>query len=489
MAAIGSRLFILAGPVTLQWPLEAPAATWTLPAFAVPSFPTLQSTQASVRPSRTSTDVQVWGHPASRPCQHHYPGRMQCRATLSNILRRAFAGPGKAPAGATFGDYETLILVDILWGTGRRLNPLGPPCQSRLGRVTPVPLLSQSRPHGDSMKLNNTVVTLALVGVLALAALAGGLLPAGNVVHAADPEFDSDTFSRRVDENTPPGVNIGAPISATDDDEDGENNNDIEFGDTLTYSLSGTDAASFDIDASTGQLITKAALDTETKGTYEVTVTVDDGETRDAAITQPVGITVTGVDEEPGVPAAPTVVATDTNAADFELKVIWYEPDDTGDGLTGGSSGYDVDYKRSTETSFGSANVGSFRHGHNCHDNRPRRRHVLPGADTGTDVDGDDGPWSLSSAGSTNKEDNNLPTFAEETVARNVLENAEPGAGRRLRGERHGHRQRPPSDLSAPGSGRRLVRPALDVRADTDEEGRCLRLRDKARALCDGDGL
>ena len=32
-----------------------------------------------------------------------------------------------------------------------------------------------------------------------------------------------------------------------------------------------------------------------------------------------------------------------------------------------------------------------------------------------------------SSTGSTNKEDNNLPTFAEETVARNVLENAEPG--------------------------------------------------------------
>ena len=36
------------------------------------------------------------------------------------------------------------------------------------------------------MKLNNTVLTLALVGVLALAALAGGLLPAGNAVHAQE---------------------------------------------------------------------------------------------------------------------------------------------------------------------------------------------------------------------------------------------------------------------------------------------------------------
>ena len=42
---------------------------------------------------------------------------------------------------------------------------------------------------GISMKQNNTVVTLALLGVLALAAVAGGLLPAGNTVHAADPDF------------------------------------------------------------------------------------------------------------------------------------------------------------------------------------------------------------------------------------------------------------------------------------------------------------
>ena len=85
-------------------------------------------------------------------------------------------------------------------------------------------------------------------------------------------------------ENTPPGVNIGDPISATDD---GREDDDIEFGDTLTYSLGGTDAASFDIDPSTGQLITKAPLDADPRGgngsnqTTTVTVTVDDGETGD----------------------------------------------------------------------------------------------------------------------------------------------------------------------------------------------------------------
>ena len=41
-----------------------------------------------------------------------------------------------------------------------------------------------------------------------------------------------------MNENTPPGVNIGGPISATDVDEATE-----EYGDTLTYSLGGTDAA------------------------------------------------------------------------------------------------------------------------------------------------------------------------------------------------------------------------------------------------------
>ena len=59
-------------------------------------------------------------------------------------------------------------------------------------------------------------------------------------------------------ENTPPGVNIGAPSRPRR-----RRGHDLEFGNTLTYSLQGTDAASFDIDPSTGQLITKAPLDYE----------------------------------------------------------------------------------------------------------------------------------------------------------------------------------------------------------------------------------
>ena len=47
-------------------------------------------------------------------------------------------------------------------------------------------------------------------------------------------------------------------------------------GDALTYALSGTDAASFDIDLATGQLMTLDALDYETKSSYSVTVTASD---------------------------------------------------------------------------------------------------------------------------------------------------------------------------------------------------------------------
>ncbi len=83
----------------------------------------------------------------------------------------------------------------------------------------------------------------------------------------SSPSFvDGSHTNRTVAENTAKGVNIGNPITATDTDND-----------ALTYTLSGPDAAAFDIDNTTGQLKTKAELDYETKNAYTVTVTVSDG--------------------------------------------------------------------------------------------------------------------------------------------------------------------------------------------------------------------
>ena len=163
------------------------------------------------------------------------------------------------------------------------------------------------------MRHNKPVFPLAAALALTLALVSGILFLADSPVYAADPDFTlvSDTAcsgDRCVEENTPPGINIGDPISATDPDETGDDA--LEFGNTLTYKLGGTDAASFDIDSSTGQLITKAPLDAEGSETpYTVTVTVDDGETRNNPITQFVTITVTDQDEAPAAPFPPTVVS------------------------------------------------------------------------------------------------------------------------------------------------------------------------------------
>ena len=99
------------------------------------------------------------------------------------------------------------------------------------------------------------------------------------------PGFTGGQTTRSIAENTPSGVNIGSPVSATDED-----------GDTLTYTLGGTDATSFSIVRSSGQLQTQAPLDYETKNAYSVTVTVSDGGRTDAIR---VTITIIDVDETP----------------------------------------------------------------------------------------------------------------------------------------------------------------------------------------------
>ena len=275
------------------------------------------------------------------------------------------------------------------------------------------------------MRHNTPVTTLA--AALALALLLGVLLPMDNVVHAADPEFGSDTLTREVPENTPPGVNIGAPISATDADEGA-----MEFGQTLTYSLGGTDAASFDIDASTGQLITKAPLDEETKASYSVTVTVDDGETHDPPITQDVTIRVRGVDEPPLAPVPPTVVSwdnpdtADTDESTTSLRVIWHPPENMG---RPSITDYDVEYKRSTATSFESvdhtgSNTTATITGLEANTSYQVRVRAKNGDNDSTQN------WSLVGTGSTNREDNRLPKFHEaegSPVDRDVPENTPAG--------------------------------------------------------------
>ena len=149
------------------------------------------------------------------------------------------------------------------------------------------------------------------------------------------PAFALDSTTRSVAENTSANQNIGSPVSATDPDND-----------TLTYSLGGTDASSFAIVSTTGQLKTKAALDHETKDEYTVTVSVSDG--RGGTDTITVTITVTDVDETP--PNRPPVFASDsttrsiaeTTKQDVNISSPVSATDPDGDTLTYSLEGTDA---------------------------------------------------------------------------------------------------------------------------------------------------
>ena len=126
------------------------------------------------------------------------------------------------------------------------------------------------------------------------------------------PVFPSETVMRSVDENTIAGEDIGAPVAASDDDDD-----------PLTYSLdSSTDADSFSIDAASGQLQTKAALDYETgANSYTVIVTAADPFGLNDTIT--VTITVNNVDE-----AGTVTLSTTQPIEGTPLTATLDDPDD-----------------------------------------------------------------------------------------------------------------------------------------------------------------
>ena len=142
---------------------------------------------------------------------------------------------------------------------------------------------------------------------------------------------DGPSATRTVTENTGAGVNIGDPVAATDADS----------GDTLTYTLGGADAVAFEIDSTSGQLRTKAALDYETKATHAVTVTVSDGS---LTVSITVTIDVSNVNDVApafieGASTTRSVVENTASGVDIEAPVAATDADS--DSLTYTLSGTD----------------------------------------------------------------------------------------------------------------------------------------------------
>ena len=122
--------------------------------------------------------------------------------------------------------------------------------------------------------------------------------------------YAGEDGARSVDENTPARRNIGSPISATDTN-----------GDRLTYSISGTDAAFFDVAVNRGGLLVKDALDYESRDSYSFTMSVHDGKdvhgNADTTIDDTITVTVTvgDVDEPPVITGMTTIGNYDENGS------------------------------------------------------------------------------------------------------------------------------------------------------------------------------
>ena len=186
-----------------------------------------------------------------------------------------------------------------------------------------------------------------------------------------DPTVDnvlgfSETAPRRaVPENSAAGVDVGAPVTATPADS----------GDTLEYTLEGTDASSFDIVSTSGQIQTKSGVtyNYEEQSSYAVTVKASDG--TDSA-TVDVTINLRDVAEQPDKPAKPTLAAVSGSAT--RLDASWTEP-----GRNGGPAitGYEVQYREGPSGNVGQLRAQRRRRDQDHH--RAEGEHGAPGASAG----------------------------------------------------------------------------------------------------------
>ena len=278
------------------------------------------------------------------------------------------------------------------------------------------------------------------------------------------PVFATDTASRSFTETVRDaavegvGENVGAGGTATDAD-----------GDTLGYSLDGTDEAKFGIVSGSGQIQTKVGekYDREAQASYSVTVKADDGNGGSDTIL--VTITVDNAAEKPVAPAMPTVTAT--SGSTTSLDVSWTAPANTGRPAI---TGYKVEYRPGVSGSW-------LTHAHAGTGTTATIASLT--AATGYQVqvlavnaDGD-GAWSGPGAGTTNMAGNANPTFTDGTSTTRAFTETVGDAAVSTAGnvgavvtatdtDTGGH-----AHLQPGRHGRGEVRHRLQQRADPDEGG------------------
>ncbi len=147
------------------------------------------------------------------------------------------------------------------------------------------------------------------------------------------PAFTSSSVARSVYENTPADTPVGQPVSATDADND-----------PLTYSLSGADFSSFNLQSVTGQITTSSPLDYESQDRYEMTVTTRDGYGGSASVQ----VTVFVINDSSEVPEQPDRPSA---AGGFEkIDLSWDPPATPGPAIIGYEVRYGIKGTTSTTT-------------------------------------------------------------------------------------------------------------------------------------------
>ena len=232
----------------------------------------------------------------------------------------------------------------------------------------------------------------------------GGPIDTGNNA----PVFSDSSATRELLENigdatVTTAANLGAAIRADDSDSD-----------PLTYTLEGSDSASFTIVEQTGQLRTKVGVNYnyEAKSRYRFTLRASDGTASD---TIAVTVNVTDVDEPPLTPAAPVVSSVANSAT--SLSVSWTPPANTGRPRI---TSYDLQYREGSSGPWtdGPQNVtGTSRTIPNLNSDTDYQVQVLA-----RNAEGESG-WSGPGSGRTNAPANNAPVFFGTAATRSFQEN------------------------------------------------------------------
>ncbi|WP_322993932.1 Ig-like domain-containing protein [Limnohabitans sp.] len=139
---------------------------------------------------------------------------------------------------------------------------------------------------------------------------------------------------------------------------------DVDAGQTLSYSLSGTDAGSFDINASTGVVTLKASANYESKASYSFNVVATDNGTGTLTDTKAVTVTVTNVNEAPTITSGASGTVAENAATSTVVYTATATDVDAGQtlsySLTGTDAGsFDIDASTGVVTLKASANYES----------------------------------------------------------------------------------------------------------------------------------